>query len=55
MARKIENGKCSDLIDENLKTIFQQEVDRDLPDRFTNLIEQLRAKDAVTDQNRSVK
>lgn len=50
MAKEEQTGKSSDLIDENLKQIFQQEVDRELPDRFTNLIEQLRAKDAANTQ-----
>ena len=46
MARDEDAGKASDLIDNNLREIFQQELERDLPDRFNHLIEQLRAKDA---------
>ncbi|AVL54705.1 regulator [Roseobacter denitrificans] len=51
MARDDQAGKTSEFIDKNLKQIFQQEIERDIPDRFTNLIEQLRAKDASTDNS----
>lgn len=47
MARDERAGKGSTLIDENLKHIFQQEIERELPDRFAKLIEQLRDKDAA--------
>ncbi len=47
MARDEQSGKKSDVIDANLRRIFQQDVEQELPDRFTNLIEQLRAKDAT--------
>lgn len=49
MARDEQAGKSSDMIDKSLKQIFQQEVDQELPDRFTNLIERLRAQDLSKD------
>ena len=51
MARDEQSRRSAELIDENLKQIFQKEVERELPDRFTHLIEQLRAKDASSDKN----
>jgi hypothetical protein len=53
MARDGQVGKSSDIIDENLKKIFQQEVDRDLPDRFTDLIEKLRQSDCDSNKDAS--
>ena len=37
-----------DFIEENLKLIFQEELDRELPDRFLNLIERLRSEESDT-------
>ena len=45
MASARKNAEVSDMIDENLKEIFQEELDKELPDRFMNLISQLRDKD----------
>lgn len=47
MARDEERGRTSEIIDANLKKIFQQDVERDLPDRFTDLIARLREQDAT--------
>ncbi len=33
-------------IDENLKRVYQEALEQDVPDRFKDLIEQLRQKDA---------
>lgn len=43
-----------DLIDESLKSIFLEEINREVPDRFKSLIEQLRAQDDTvhTDESR---
>lgn len=32
-------------IDENLKRVYQSDLPEEVPDRFTKLLEQLRAKD----------
>ncbi|MDT0682530.1 NepR family anti-sigma factor [Roseicyclus sp. F158] len=32
-------------LDTNLRRVFQQKVDEDLPDRFTSLLQSLRAQD----------
>ena len=32
-------------IDENLRKVFQAQVEEDLPDRFTDLLNKLRAQD----------
>ena len=53
MIKDAGSGKGSEIINENLKKIFQQEVEKELPDRFTSLIEQLRAKDAARENNGS--
>jgi len=36
-------------IDENLRRVFQAQVEEDIPDRFTNLLDRLRAQDAEKD------
>ena len=47
MAQDDGQTDTTDLINDNLKRIFQQEVDRDLPERFTELIEKLRTREAT--------
>lgn len=34
------------VIDENLRRVFEQTLDEGIPDRFKNLLEQLRQQDA---------
>lgn len=42
-----KNGKSNvdDEIDHNLRRVFAQTLDEDIPDRFKSLLDQLRAKD----------
>jgi acetyl-CoA carboxylase beta subunit len=42
MAHDSENEHVKRQIDENLKRVYQQTVDEDLPDRFKHLLEQLK-------------
>lgn len=35
----------NDEIDENLRRVFTQALDEEIPDRFKNLLDQLRSKD----------
>ncbi|WP_196222779.1 NepR family anti-sigma factor [Pseudooceanicola algae] len=35
-------------IDENLKKVFQSTLEEDIPDRFKNLLEQLRTQESDT-------
>jgi hypothetical protein len=39
------NARTTEEIDENLRRVFREMQGDDLPDRFTNLLEQLRARD----------
>ncbi|WP_298845213.1 NepR family anti-sigma factor [uncultured Roseobacter sp.] len=45
MSRDDQNNRTSEMIDENLRKIFRQDADSDLPDRFTALLDKLRAQD----------
>ncbi|EAQ03655.1 two-component response regulator [Pseudooceanicola batsensis HTCC2597] len=44
MAHDSENEHVLRQIDENLKRVYQQKLDEDLPDRFKSLIEQLKTQ-----------
>ncbi|KGM50400.1 NepR family anti-sigma factor [Pseudooceanicola atlanticus] len=46
MAHDSENDNVRRQIDENLKRVFQEKVEEDLPDRFKMLIEQLKQQDS---------
>ncbi len=46
MANKIENSKQARLIDDNLKRVYQDMISEDIPDRFLNLLDQLKAQDS---------
>jgi hypothetical protein len=48
MTGETPNARASDEIDENLRRVFRQMEQSDLPDRFTNLLEQLRARDGAS-------
>ncbi|MEC8582314.1 MAG: NepR family anti-sigma factor [Pseudomonadota bacterium] len=45
MANEIENSKQARLIDDNLKRVYQDMISEDIPDRFLNLLDQLKAQD----------
>lgn len=42
MAHDSENQHLLKQIDENLKRVYQQKLDEELPDRFKSLIDQLK-------------
>ena len=46
MANDIENSKQARLIDDNLKRVYQDMISEDVPDRFLNLLDQLKAQDS---------
>lgn len=48
MAQNAKNARGSDPIDENLKRVFQETVSEDVPDRFKDLLAQLKAQDTST-------
>ena len=39
--------RAGDQINDNLKRVYRELVEDEVPDRFKNLLEQLRAKDAA--------
>ncbi|MFV2053511.1 NepR family anti-sigma factor [Aliiroseovarius sp. YM-037] len=41
-----EKDKIDQQIDENLRRVFQQKVDEELPDRFKDLIDQLKKQES---------
>ncbi|MCO6381824.1 MAG: regulator [Vannielia sp.] len=43
--QKDTNGGLRRQIDENLRRVFQAQVEEDVPDRFTDLLNRLRAQD----------
>ncbi|GGL97811.1 NepR family anti-sigma factor [Pseudooceanicola nanhaiensis] len=45
MAHDSENDNVRRQIDENLRRVYQEKVEEDLPDRFKQLLEQLKAKE----------
>lgn len=53
MERRKGPGVSADVIDSNLKEIFQSEVERELPDRFKDLIEKLRSGSGTDDDAKS--
>lgn len=46
MKQSNQNPKLQAQIDENLKRVYQEALDERLPDRFQELLEQLRQKEA---------
>lgn len=47
MKRKDENSRLVDQIDQNLKQAFDSVASEPVPDRFTDLLAQLRAKETA--------
>ena len=45
MARKSRQSPIEQEIDENLRRVYQQVIDLDVPDRFTQLLDQLRQQE----------
>ncbi len=46
MAKERDKPAVLHQIDENLKRVYEEALEQDLPDRFTELLSQLRAKGA---------
>ena len=46
MSRSNRNSRIEQQIDQNLKRAFDEVANQDLPSRFTDLLSQLRARDA---------
>ncbi len=46
MKQSDETAKLQAQIDENLKKVYQEALDEKIPDRFKDLLEQLRQKEA---------
>ena len=49
MSDKKNDANIKHLIDQNLKRVYQDALDVEVPDRFKQLLEQLRQKDAESD------
>lgn len=45
MKQPDDRAKLQSQIDENLKRVYQEALDQSLPDRFKDLLEQLRKKE----------
>ncbi|WP_163848645.1 NepR family anti-sigma factor [Pseudooceanicola aestuarii] len=48
MAHDSEKNNVHRQIDENLKRVFQSKAEEDLPDRFKDLLKQLKDRDSGT-------
>ncbi|MFL4471760.1 NepR family anti-sigma factor [Tateyamaria armeniaca] len=46
MAQDEKRPRAKDTIDANLKRVYQEALEEDVPDRFKDLLEQLKAQDA---------
>lgn len=46
MARKKETSAIKAQIDENLKRVYQEALEEEVPDRFKELLDQLRKKES---------
>ncbi|CUH75629.1 hypothetical protein SAMN04488093_101344 [Tropicibacter naphthalenivorans] len=46
MTQNAKRSRLQSEIDENLKRAFEEVVNQDVPDRFTRLLDQLRAQEA---------
>ncbi|MBO6602671.1 MULTISPECIES: NepR family anti-sigma factor [Paracoccaceae] len=50
MSSKQPDPKTRQQIDENLKRVFEHQLQEELPDRFKDLLSQLKAQDAAKGQ-----
>lgn len=46
MGRTQPKSQLAQQIDENLKKVYKEEAERDMPDRFTKLLQQLKEQEA---------
>ena len=53
MTKKPSNPNVSDSIDQNLRRVYQRVIEEDVPDRFKDLLSQLKAKDGKGEQEGS--
>lgn len=53
MSKDNPSEKTRQQIDENLKRVFQEQVDQELPDRFKDLLAQLKNRDGSKDKSGS--
>lgn len=53
MSKPYPGEKARQQIDENLKRVFQEQIEEDLPDRFKDLLAQLKDKTASKDESGS--
>lgn len=49
MAQKPKKSQVERDIDDNLRRVYQELLDQDVPDRFTELLKQLRDEDREKD------
>lgn len=47
MAQEKKNPKSQDMIDENLKRVYEDALNEEIPDRFHALLDQLKAQDGA--------
>ncbi|UWQ18061.1 NepR family anti-sigma factor [Jannaschia sp. M317] len=53
MTGKPPNARTAQQIDENLRRVFREKEGEDIPDRFTDLLNQLRQQDSSGDEGAS--
>ena len=53
MAKKNEDTNVVNQIDDNLKRVFQEKIEEEIPDRFQKLLEQLRSTDAKSKDSKA--
>ena len=53
MAKKDEDTKVARQIDDNLRRVFQEKIEEEIPDRFQQLLEKLRSSDASNEDTNS--
>ena len=51
MAKENVDKQVTRQIDENLKRVFQDKIEEEIPDRFQKLLEQLRSTDAKSEDS----
>lgn len=51
MSRQDQSKDREEVIDENLRRVFQESVDEGIPDRFMSLLEQLKQQDSTQDNS----
>ncbi|KRS16395.1 NepR family anti-sigma factor [Roseovarius indicus] len=52
MAKTVRNDKVDQQIDDNLRRVYSEASDEPVPERFTQLLDQLRAKEQESSNTR---